>query len=168
MDNSTELSQIAVRINRIEIEFKGSENFIETKLVDLLERLIKAAESSAVIPAMPDQRDAEPDSLDIKNQPKPKLSLSINSVIAKVGGDSCRAILLASAAHISLVQGKNRFTRDELVTGAKEASVYKRDYSNQVSRDLSRLIKSGEIIENAKDVFCLSEAKKAEFAAKLG
>lgn len=169
MNTISEQSKIAVRLHGAEFEFVGTESFIESKLPELLERLIELVRE--VEAKSPDSTPLEAGSTGApKEAPFHRggfPSLSINSVIAKLGGGSCRAILLASAAQLTFIQGKERFSRDEIVALAKEASAYKRDYSSQTSRDFGRLVKSGEFIENAKDIFCLSDEKRAEFASLL-
>ena len=169
MNTISEQSKIAVRLHGAEFEFVGTESFIERKLPELLERLVELVRD--IETKSPDSTPlgvdptAAPSEAPFHRSSFP--SLSINSVIAKLGGGSCRAILLASAAQLTFIQGKERFSREEIVALAKEASAYKRDYSSQTARDFSRLVKSGEFIENAKDIFCLSDEKRAELASRL-
>lgn len=93
---------------------------------------------------------------------------TINTVASKLGADSCRTVLIASAVHLTLVQGKDAFTRAELVGLAKQAKVWKADYTNQVSTMIGRLADAGVLVEKAKDTYFLSDASTGQYRAALG
>lgn len=93
---------------------------------------------------------------------------TINTVATKLGADSCRTILIAAAVHLTLFQGKDTFTRSELVALARSAKIWKSDYTNQTSTVINRLADSEVLVEKAKDVYFLSDASTAEYKAALG
>ena len=64
---------------------------------------------------------------------------NINTVVSKLGSDSCRTLLIAAAVHLTLFQGKDFFSRTELVALARSAKVWKDDYANQTSTMIGRL-----------------------------
>jgi hypothetical protein len=93
---------------------------------------------------------------------------TINTVASKLGADSCRTVLIAAAVHLTLFQGKDAFTRSELVALARSAKVWKTDYTNQTSTMIGRLADAGILVEKSKDSFFLSDAAAAEYRAALG
>ena len=93
---------------------------------------------------------------------------TINTVVSKLGADSCRTVLIAAAVHLTLFQGKDAFTRSELVALAKSAKVWKADYTNQTSTMIGRLADAGTLVEKSKDSYFLSDAAAAEYRATLG
>jgi hypothetical protein len=92
---------------------------------------------------------------------------TVSVVAQKIGAKSARDLLLAAAAHLSLFQGKDTFTRDELVACAKEARGWKSDYSNQIAVNIGRMLDAGTLFEKAKNVFSLSEKSLTELEGAL-
>lgn len=74
---------------------------------------------------------------------------------------------MAAATYLTLYQGKDSFTKEELVACAKEARGWKADYSNQIAINIKRMLDASTLLEKAKDVFSLSEAMEAEMQEKL-
>lgn len=93
---------------------------------------------------------------------------TINTVASKLGADSCRTVLISAAVHLTLFQGKDAFSRAELVNLAKSAKVWKADYINQTSTMIGRLADAGVLVEKSKDTYFLSDGAAAEFRAALG
>jgi hypothetical protein len=93
---------------------------------------------------------------------------TINTVAAKLGVNSCRTLLVAAAAYLTLYKGKEKFSREKLVSCAKEARAWRSDYATQVSVNLTRMFDAGELVEKAKDVYDLSQNKLAELEKALG
>jgi len=82
---------------------------------------------------------------------------NINTVVSKIQADSCRTILIAAALRLSLLQGKDTFSRGDLVGLAKAAKAWKADYANQTSTMIGRLTDAGVLGEKSKDVFYLPD-----------
>jgi hypothetical protein len=92
---------------------------------------------------------------------------TVNTVAQKIGVKSARELLLAAATFLMLFQGRESFTKDELIACAKEARAWKAVYSNQMANNIKRMLDAGTLFEKAKDIFSLSEAMEAEMQAKL-
>jgi hypothetical protein len=92
---------------------------------------------------------------------------TVSTVAQKLGANTCRSILTAAAAYLSIYQGKESFTRDELIGCGKEARGWKADYSNQMATNISRMLDSGVMFEKAKDLFSLSEDELKNLQTKL-
>jgi hypothetical protein len=92
---------------------------------------------------------------------------TINTVCSRLGVKSCRDLFRAAAIHLSLYQGKDRFSRSDWVTCAKEAKCWKSDYSVQMATTITRLHNSGFVDEIAKDVYCVPDNELRAIEAKL-
>lgn len=92
---------------------------------------------------------------------------TINTVATKLRVNSCRTLLVAAAAYLSLYKGKERFSRDELVACARQARAWKSAYTAQTSVNIARMCETEELIEKGKGIYDLSEAKLAELGQKL-
>lgn len=88
-------------------------------------------------------------------------------VAQKLGAQSARELLLAAAAHLTAYQGKDSFTKAELVERAREARNWKSNHSNQIPINIRRMLDAGELFEKARDVFSLSEATLNDIEARL-
>jgi hypothetical protein len=97
----------------------------------------------------------------------PLRSGNINTVAAKIGADSCRTVLMAAAIHLTLFQGRDSFTRSDLVSLARTAKIWKADYSNQTSTMISRLADSGILGEKGKGVYFLSDSSVKQYESAV-
>jgi hypothetical protein len=82
---------------------------------------------------------------------------TVSMVAQKLGVKSARELLLAAATHLTLYQGKDSFTKDELVACAKEARAWKANYSSQIAVNIGRMSEADVLFEKARDVFSLSD-----------
>lgn len=82
---------------------------------------------------------------------------TINTVAVRMGVRSCKDLMIAAAVHLTIYQGKERFSRAEWVACAKEAKQWKTDYSVQTSTQVSRLLSSGFVNETVKDIYVVPD-----------
>lgn len=92
---------------------------------------------------------------------------TVNMVAQKLGAQSARELLLAAAAHLTAYQGKDSFTKAELVERAREARNWKSNHSNQIPINIRRMLDAGELFEKARDVFSLSETTLSDIETRL-
>jgi hypothetical protein len=98
---------------------------------------------------------------------RPPREGTVSTVATKLGVSSCRTLLLAAAAYLVLYRGKEKFSREELVSCAKDARAWRSDYVTQTSVNINRMCDAGELIEKSKDVYDLAPKKLAELEPKL-
>ena len=106
-----------------------------------------------------------PDSSSMRNPSTREGTVSV--VAQKIGAKSARDLLLAASAHLTLYQGKDTFSKDDLVTCAKEARSWKANYSNQMAVNIKRMSDAGTLFEKAKDIFGLSDSALADLEQRL-
>jgi hypothetical protein len=92
---------------------------------------------------------------------------TVDSVVRKLGANSCRTLLIAAAAYLALYKGKDKFSREELVSTAREARAWKSDYTTQTSVNITRMLDAEELVEKHKDVYDLSQKKLTELEQAL-
>lgn len=92
---------------------------------------------------------------------------TVSVVAQKLGAKSARDLLVAAAVHLTLYQGKERFTKEELVACAKEGRGWKGDYSNQMALNIKRMSDAGVLFEKAKNVFSLSDDAVVDLERRL-
>jgi hypothetical protein len=92
---------------------------------------------------------------------------TVSMVAQKLGAKSARDLFLAAATHLTLFQGKDSFTKEDLISCAKEARGWKVEYSNQMAINITRMLNAGELFERARNVFSLSDSSMATVEEKL-
>jgi hypothetical protein len=92
---------------------------------------------------------------------------TINTVAVRMGVKSCKDLMIAAAVHLTIYQGKERFSRAEWVACAKESKQWKTDYSVQTSTQVSRLLSSGFVNETAKDIYVVPDEQLKAHSVNL-
>lgn len=92
---------------------------------------------------------------------------TVSVVAQKLGAKSARDLLVAAAAHLTLYQGNERFTKEELIACAKEGRGWKGDYSSQMALNIKRMSDAGILFEKAKNVFSLSDQAVVDVETRL-
>jgi hypothetical protein len=100
-------------------------------------------------------------------QPSPLREGTVSMVAQKIGAKSARDLLVAAAAHLTLYQGKDGFSKEELVACAKDGRGWKMEYSNQIALNITRMLKAEILFERARNLFSLSDAALADLESKL-
>lgn len=92
---------------------------------------------------------------------------TFNTVTSALGANSARKIIEAAAVYLTLYQGKDVFSREELIACAKEAKYWKAEYSNQMAVAISRMEEGKFLFEKSKNVYCIEPEALAEMEARL-
>lgn len=99
---------------------------------------------------------------------RPRREGTIDTACARLSIKSCRDLLIASAAHITLFEGQERFSREEWVARAKESRNWKAKYVRQTSMGIVRLLNSGFVNETSRGVYAIPGNQLDELQAKFG
>lgn len=157
-------SKIRIKVGAAEIEFEGSEEYMREELPRLVEMLGDLAPSDR---QQEGEEDAEilPPSDDPK---KRKLELTTNTIATKLNVTSGSELALAACAHLCFVKGADTFKRANILAEMKLASnYYKQTYSNNLSKALQTLVKTGKLLETAQDTYALVAKEKTRVEALL-
>lgn len=93
---------------------------------------------------------------------------TINTVCARLGVKSCRDLFIASAIHLTLFEGKERFGRGEWVENAKDSKNWKTDYSPQMATTITRLLNSGFVNEVSKEQYAIPDEQLRQHETRFG
>lgn len=151
-------SKIRVRAGELEVEFEGSEDFLRDELPSLLEFLSGLNIAKVSTSDRSDRGDVGGDTT----------LGTTNTVAAKLGAETGPDLILAAAAKLTFADGVTSFTRKELLAEMQTASnYYKTSFTSNLSTYLSRLVKAGTLLEQAKDTYALSSTKAQELRTAL-
>lgn len=85
-----------------------------------------------------------------------------------MGVNSGPELILAACAHLTLVKGKESFTRKEIIEEMNTAKSYlKRSYISNLSKSLTNLVKSGKISETGREIYSLTAQTRKEMEQLL-
>ena len=106
---------------------------------------------------------------DVPNQSKSPLGkdVHINTVVNKLGVNSCRTLLQAATYYLVAIKGAERFTREELVACARTARAWREDYATQISVNIIRMCESKELIQRADNVYDIDPKLQTALEQKL-
>ncbi len=97
-------SKIRIKLGPIEVEYEGSESFLKQELPAFIKTVTELSKSVAVV------TDRDEGKLDAE-----KLQLSTTSIATKISCSSGPDLVLASAAHLTLVKKTEVFSRKQLL-----------------------------------------------------
>jgi hypothetical protein len=159
-------SKIHIRMEGIEVDFEGSEEFVRDELARVL-TAVSALQTS--IPNTNGPGNLLPSTGSTGGPGGPGgLALTTGSIAAKLSANSGTDLVLASAGRLALVEGRDTYTRQDLLTEMKTAAGYYRTtYSNNLSSYLQTLVRDGKLVETAANTFALAATARAELSSRL-
>ena len=106
-----------------------------------------------------------------KKKPNPKGKTSygtVTAIAAKMGVKKGPELIIAAATKLNVVDGRDRFSRDELIAAMKSASsYYKKSYLSNLSAQLKTLLDNGRLTEPATDHYTLTASEVQQVSGRL-
>ena len=97
-----------------------------------------------------------------------QLDHSTNTIATILGAKTGSDLVVAASASLTLVQGKDRFSRKELLTEMQTAaSFFKKTHRNNLSKYLEGVIKADRLRLVAKNTYAISAPEKKTLETKL-
>jgi hypothetical protein len=155
-------SRIRIKMGAVEVEYEGPEEFLKKDLPELL---------SAVSQLYAQRQGNEENDLSdrLKGDVGGNGIVGTTATIAgKLSVKSAPELIIAGAAHLTLVAKKAEFSRKELLEQIQGASGYYKDtMGRNFTNYLNSRVKSGELVEPRSGHYALSAAKKTELRKTL-
>jgi hypothetical protein len=157
-------AKLKVKLGHIEIECEGTEEFVKGELPALVKSFSELAKTVPIPPA------ATGDNQNGNRTPNgKKITLSVGTIATKLNASSGPDLVVAAAAYLTLVQGKDTFSRKEILTAMKEATNHYADtMSGNLTRILASTVSDNKIIERSTDVYALTAATRIQMEGLLG
>ena len=152
--------KLKLKVGGAEIDYEGNETFLIDHVFGLLEYALKdSPRSDSAPPVVPDPSDAGP--------PKQGLDIDTNTVASYLDAKTGPDLVFAAAVNLRLIQGKSRFTRNEIRQEMQSANSYwKQSDSSNLSQYLEGMVKSRKLLRASNGEFSLSADSERE-ASKL-
>ena len=162
-------ARVRIKAGAVEFEYEGEAEFSLDDLKEVfgyMETLFKVplvAESAQAYSAP----DGAPAGNGAPTPSAPGQKLHINSVAQKLGSKTPQDLAVAAAATLQLMEGEEKFTRDELLETMKKATMH---YNKNMRKNLTRTLNSlvGSKLNQVSDgVYSLNSNIYQELASKL-
>ena len=144
-----------IKIGHIEIDYEGSEAFLRDDLASLMGTvpgLVENAKSTKLNDVSPTQSTES----ETKNS-EMDLALSTATIASRLNAKSGPELVIAAAARFCLCEGKNKFSRSEILQEMKKATAYyKPPMSSNLSKNLNSLVKGNRLNEFSPGNYALT------------
>jgi hypothetical protein len=152
-------TKLKLKLGALEIEFEGSEEFITTGLMPLVEALQKVE--------VPDLPSPEPATKGGAHK-HADATITTSTIAQKLGAASGRDLVLAAIARLLIVKQGEHASRLEILKEMRGAkSYFKRSYNNNLTKTLGALTTSGKFNDLGGDNYSLSAAARQELEQKI-
>lgn len=157
-------SKIRIKVGEVEIEYEGEEQFLKQELTGLLTAVAElhnavGAPHKKIPPAATTQSDTAATS---------NIKLTTTSIAHKLSVKTGPDLLIAAAAHLTLVKHQPTFPRQQLHDEMKSAtSYYDKNYSANLSKHFTSALKGNKLTESAKDTYALTADAIKELEVRL-
>ena len=150
-----------------EIDYDGELD----ELVNTLPSLVNTLDAAAETPFAMASDSIIDDQNATLNQPPNNTATttpSVSTIAGKLSVSTGPDLIIAAAASLSIFQSRKSFSRQELLKEMQAAhSYYKKTYSSNLSKALTRLVKSGDLLEQSGSTYSLSATKLSELESRL-
>jgi hypothetical protein len=152
-------NKVRLRLGDAEVEVMSEEEDISATVQQAMDALteLRGKQPRPIERDFAASNDAEPSDIGV----------SINTAVARLGGGSCRNIMMAAAGLLVASRPQGRFTKNEWEVLAATSNQWKAQYSKEKAKVIKRLITSGDVIENSRDMFSLAAKAQKEIEGKL-
>jgi hypothetical protein len=163
---SEDTAKIRLKLGGLEVEYEGKSSFLKEDLFSLLQKTATLyAESRGSIPAQP---AGGANGAAAPGSQSSSLDHSTNTIASHLGGSTCTDLVMAAAAHLALVKGKGKFTRQEISDEMKGATTYyKVNMGGNLSKSLDTLVRGKRLNQVDKGTYALSASERSSIEAKL-
>lgn len=165
------VSKIRIRVDDVEVEYEGTDDFLKQELPILLDKIhALAAPRKKAKARVDDDADGNGGGNVDNGGGKGKDNIgTTSSLAADLQAKSGSDLALAAAARLTLGLGRQSFSRKDLLDEMRSASAYyAKSYSSNLTKTLNFLVKDKRFREVGKGTYSLSAETKKELEGKIG
>jgi hypothetical protein len=160
---SDEFTRLKVKLGAAEIEYEGGTQFLKDEIMPTVGKILDMVESRAELQHPTPVLQIDNSTELITSSTTMELSHSTNTIATLLDAKSAGDLAIAAAAHLTLVQKKERLSRQEILDEMRSAtSFFKASYANNHSYSLKVLVKRDRLRLLAPDTYGLSHKERKE------
>ena len=155
--------RVKLKASWLEIEYEGAASHLGEYVIDLVDHLLSTRDQGGgPLPTI------SSDTKDPIGDGPTALDLSTSTVATKLSAETGTDLVRAAAAKLSIVDGKQTFSRQELLNEMKLApAFYRETYSSNLSKSLDRLVKADKLRLTGRHLYAISSKEHDDLLAKL-
>ena len=145
----------------MEFEYKGSPQHINEYVREYIDQILdskmaRAAQSDAPMHRPEEHRSSE------SSKSNSTIELSVTSLATHLSVNTGPELIIAAAAKLKLSDGKDKFSRKEILEEMQDApSFFRPTYAKNMTQNLGSLIKFKKLNETSKNTFALTARELA-------
>ena len=117
---SNDITKFRLAIGDFQVDYEGPESFLREGIHDLIERLVDhygnhGASTPAPDEPIHDENDSNTHTDGDMQIDSPRIDLSVSTIATRIRAKTGPELAIAAAAHLTLVQSKDRFSRQEIL-----------------------------------------------------
>lgn len=150
---------LSLKIREIEIEYEGPENILVNDISNTVDSLVKCLLDHTSTTNAHQRKDSVEDVQQAVQLNR--ADLSVSTIASRMGASSAVDLVKASAAYLILVNGKEEFSRKELVKAMQsDKSRYKRSTLSNLTATLARLVSQNSFNELSSGSYSLTAIER--------
>jgi hypothetical protein len=162
-------AKIKIKVGAIEVDYEGDPAFLTSGLNELIKNVAEIhkeiPESRAVAQLAQKENGSKP--LEHENGSS-SITLTTSTIASRRDANSGPELAICAMAHLELVKGLAKCDRKSILEEMKSAGAYyKGTFSNNLSSNLSSLVKSKRINEVGSGIYCLTAGEKKKIEAAI-
>jgi len=165
-------SRMRIKMGPVEIEYEGTEEFLKGELLDMVKAVSELyKEAGGSIQESGPKGGGNESAGGANNGGTSGLyKATTNQIATKIGISKGADLIKAAGAKLYFVDGKESFSRNEVLEEAKTAPSYYSDSNHRknLSSILQTLVKSDIFNEPSTDTYALTESAIKTIGTKLG
>ena len=163
MGDASKGIRVKLKVSWLEIEYEGAASHLGECVIDLVDHLLSTRDlGNGPLPTISSDTKKP-----IGDSPA-ALDFSTSTVATKLSAETGTDLAHAAAAKLSIVDGKQTFSRQELLDEMKLApAFYKETYRNNLSKSLDRLVKADKLRLTGRNLYAISAKEHGDLLAKL-
>jgi hypothetical protein len=168
------VTRLRVKLGAAEIDYEGNDQFLKDEIMPMVGKIVQLIETKVELqqPApllqLASSGEPLPASSETGRSPEGPLSQSTSTIAAILQAKSATDLALAAAAHLTLVQQKDKMTRQVILTEMKGATgFYKSNDSTNLSSSLRTLVKQDKLRSISSDTYALANKERTRLEKLL-
>jgi hypothetical protein len=158
---SDEKTRFRVKLGAAEIEYEGGTQFLKEEIMPTVDKILEMVESRAELQRPIPMLQIDNSTEVLSSTTIVDVSHSTNTIATLLGAKSASDLAIAAAAHLTLVQKKERLSRREILDEMKGAtSFFKSNYVNNHSSTLKVLTNGDRLRLLAPDTYGLPHKER--------
>ena len=167
MSDNAKICRFKLSVGAVDFECEGDEAFVRTSINELIDQVaaklgayvpVLPASPSAIVPA--DRREAVEGNV--------VANASTSMFAARLGARSGSDLVYAACAKLSITDGLESFTRQQIFESMKSAAAfYRASFGSNLSKYLATLVRERKLHEHGRDRYALSAAGANDISERL-